>query len=998
MKMNFTFLTAAGTVAFFRSDAEQAEWTQHEMNLLCTFPFMPEKIIERGMTVLFQDPATDAWQAYYIRNCQTFPGDSYQQLSAEDLAITELSTWHIAEDAQLSGVAANAALGQILTGTGWSVGSNGASGTSSGDVYRGSVWENVRMIQSNWNVHIIPRVTVDASGITGRYLDIIPGEGVFRGVRLAIDKNITDSCVTYDDSEIYTALYGYGGSYSEGEGQNRVTKEYDFSGVTWNQTSVHPAKPLGQKYLEYPEMTAQYGINGRPRFGYYQNSDIKNAEILLQKTWESLKICCKPKISINGTVTELMRFGYTDQPLRLYDMAIVDILPAGDPLYKQITQLTVNLLDATGNHVVVGDYIPNIIYINRETEEYATGGGRGRGGGTRNTKEWSEFETHILASDRNIELNAVQIDEQGEILNKAGLSIDPITGVLIYADSDDKNIGAKFNVVATGISSLVEKTGVDSLGNNETLYSKYSQTAEEVTTLVNKTGVNSLGQSETLYSKQTQTAGEVSTLVTKTGVNSLGQDETLYSKLSVQADQIGLVVENVNGTDVVKRAAIIASINEDSTSTVTISADKVNLGAYVLASTLDTNWIKTQIENAGLISVGTLQVANGTTPTGSANMVNILSLTRKYRVVEVTDGNNNVTGYKLQYTNLLSGATWVDCESADQSVNFSRATTLAGTWSGSIYTITASPQGNAKSIGFSGDPGTNHVRLNLVLDSGTPTSSTTNEKYIDVPVKVTQSNPNAASTDRFTTTLQNVNATAAWNKGDAAGQLTGWNDAYGKMSWPGSNTSSATMTVKGPAATKATNPNQVSRDYTLSSDGDVAYIKQGATVVAQLTHNKWSSGFAAGVPTAATLGSKVTGTTWNVSIARGSYAAVGKTIDLANAYTDARTGYYTATQYNAAVANGHNDVIGTDIILSKTDGTDGESSSTVPDSSINKSKGKFWGKIWLKKADGSTYKCLRTFELSMPDSGTWTWSFPTATTVTAQIVVAGKTYSSTHAI
>ena len=742
MKMNFTFLTAAGTVAFFRSDAEQAEWTQHEMNLLCTFPFMPEKIIERGMTVLFQDPATDAWQAYYIRNCQTFPGDSYQQLSAEDLAITELSTWHIAEDAQLSGVAANAALGQILTGTGWSVGSNGASGTSSGDVYRGSVWENVRMIQSNWNVHIIPRVTVDASGITGRYLDIIPGEGVFRGVRLAIDKNITDSCVTYDDSEIYTALYGYGGSYSEGEGQNRVTKEYDFSGVTWNQTSVHPAKPLGQKYLEYPAMTAQYGINGRPRFGYYQNSDIKNAEILLQKTWESLKICCKPKISINGTVTELMRFGYTDQPLRLYDMAIVDILPAGDPLYKQITQLTVNLLDATGNHVVVGDYIPNIIYINRETEEYATGGGRGRGGGTRNTKEWSEFETHILASDRNIELNAVQIDEQGEILNKAGLSIDPITGVLIYADSDDRNIGAKFNVVATGISSLVEKTGVDSLGNNETLYSKYSQTAEEVTTLVNKTGVNSLGQSETLYSKQTQTAEALTSEVARAS----SAEVELKGMLQIEAGKVAMVAQGdartvriyeaqnkfpstgaantlyldtstgkyykwensayvettpENGVNV---ATVVTQINADNTSSVGINADKI----FITGTTKLSGYVT--VENGAFKVKTTLQVGDATGTNGAVT-INNGYVNAKYHQVN-SGGNLKFVGtqqgeyYDLtaaKVANMVIKAAvsentlqlWKmgDDLTSDPSITFSKATTLSDAWSGGDLTVTASPQG-----------------------------------------------------------------------------------------------------------------------------------------------------------------------------------------------------------------------------------------------------------------------------------------------------------------
>ena len=119
-----------------------------------------------------------------------------------------------------------------------------------------------------------------------------------------------DPAVTYDETEVYTALYGYGGSIEvEQESGDDETVELTFEDEVWSATSSHPAKPAGQKYLEWPEKTAIYGRNGRPRYGYYQNANIKDAGLLLQKTWESLQASCEPSISISGTCVDLYRLG-----------------------------------------------------------------------------------------------------------------------------------------------------------------------------------------------------------------------------------------------------------------------------------------------------------------------------------------------------------------------------------------------------------------------------------------------------------------------------------------------------------------------------------------------------------------------------------------------------------------------------------------------------------------------------------------------------------------
>ena len=380
--MECIFLNAAGTTLFVRDDMESGHWVQEQMNVTADFPFDAGKVIQIGQRIAFRDPATDNLEVFEIVNVVNQEPDHFQQITAEHICIAELSDEHINKQEITDNTAAQA-LTTALTGTLWSVGNNSASGTQSADLSRGSVWDAVNTIQQNWNVYITPRVTISSAGaITGRYLDIAPAQGTWRGLRLSVRKNLVDPAVTYDDSEVYTALYGYGGSIDvpQATGDDK-TEELTFKDEVWSATSSHPAKPSGQTYLEWPEKTAIYGRNGRPRYGYYQNASIKDASVLLQKTWESLQKSCEPAITIAGTCVDLYRLGYKDQPIRLHDMAVVEIEETGELLYRQVICNDVDLVDASGTRPEIGDYIPNIVYINRDTTQKATGGGGGGGGG-----------------------------------------------------------------------------------------------------------------------------------------------------------------------------------------------------------------------------------------------------------------------------------------------------------------------------------------------------------------------------------------------------------------------------------------------------------------------------------------------------------------------------------------------------------------------------------------------------------------------------------------
>lgn len=438
--MEFIFLNPAGTVLFSRSDAEDAHWLPHEYSMSAMFPFDPAKKIERGMRIAFRDPVTNTIEMFEVRD--VIMPDGEQNIQAEHIAISELSDEHI-NTTKITEKTAAEALTTALTGTLWAVGTNTAAGTQNADFSRGSVWQAVGTIQQNWNVYITPRVVISAAGvITGRYLDIAPAGGVFRGLRLSVRKNMTDPSVQINDEDLYTALYGYGASVEQArQGQDDQPVELTFADEVWTATADHPAKPSGQTYLEWPEKTAAYGRNGRPRYGYYQNGAVKDPALLLELTWQALKKAADPKISITGTVTDLARLGMPDVPLRWHDKAIVEIEDIGEVYEKEIIQLDVDLLDESNNRPQIGEYIPNIVYINRDTAKKAGGGGGGGGHGDDNAEdEQLHFETEFIRTQQMIGMVAGIKDGNAYVKAAsivAAINDDGGTNVKITADTID---------------------------------------------------------------------------------------------------------------------------------------------------------------------------------------------------------------------------------------------------------------------------------------------------------------------------------------------------------------------------------------------------------------------------------------------------------------------------------------------------------------------------------------------------------------------------------
>ena len=229
-----------------------------------------------------------------------------------------------------------------------------------------SVWTLLETAAEQAKVFLQPRVEVEGNAITGQYIDLQTTAPAYRGVRLTCGANLKEVTVEFDTSKLFTALIGLG--------KNDLT----FSGVSWSATDDHPAKLSGQKFLEDPDATAQYGRNGKPRMGVAKFSKITDAEDLLEATWEQLKLYRTPNLVIDATIADLYQLGYGGQSIRLYDAVQVIIEPLGLRVQARITALDRDLIEPEKTKPTIGtgqgyDIVTDILK--------ASGGGDLRVGG-----------------------------------------------------------------------------------------------------------------------------------------------------------------------------------------------------------------------------------------------------------------------------------------------------------------------------------------------------------------------------------------------------------------------------------------------------------------------------------------------------------------------------------------------------------------------------------------------------------------------------------------
>lgn len=237
--------------------------------------------------------------------------------------------------------------------------------------------------------------------------------------------------------------------------------------------------------------------------------------------------------------------------------------------------------------------------------------------------------------------------------------------------SEDGLLNTRFSVSEGNISGIITKTGINSLGQNQTLYSEITQNAESITQLVSKTGINSLGQSETLYGKLTVEAGKISQIVTAVGANG-----------EVTAASIVTAINQTTGQGEVHIDADHVYINAGASGERNVVTE---IGGKLVASDITATFLNSKIAEIPTLS--------GIAANFSGNITSGAALSGYQVYADSRNISNPIMSIAL--TGPTSGEYTLTATKADGTYNswtFSSATTLSGAWSGGVFTVTASPQ------------------------------------------------------------------------------------------------------------------------------------------------------------------------------------------------------------------------------------------------------------------------------------------------------------------
>lgn len=235
-----------------------------------------------------------------------------------------------------------------------------------------------------------------------------------------------------------------------------------------------------------------------------------------------------------------------------------------------------------------------------------------------------------------------------------------------------------------GLSSSITQTASSIRSEVSNSYKGLSSFIEQTASQIRSEVSNSY---KGLSSSITQTASSIRAEVS----NSVSG---LNSYIQTQAGRIDLVVEGSGANAKIKPAQIVAAINNGASSIV-ISASHIDLDGYVKASDITSDYIKTKMQAVtGNLTVGGNIYAglNGSSYfqgtslklVGSSSSQGASILTLSYSTMIEAIKSASVSGNTLTLTR-MDGTT----------LDFSKATSLSGVWSGSTYTVTAK-QNNVK--------------------------------------------------------------------------------------------------------------------------------------------------------------------------------------------------------------------------------------------------------------------------------------------------------------
>lgn len=265
-------------------------------------------------------------------------------------------------DKRPNNMRAEAVINDLLKNTNWRARFVAETINRSTNFYYISVFDALKKICKVWGLEMQFFVEMNGNGIGARYIDFKKRIGEATGKRVVYGHNALEILKEIERTNVYTALVGRGkgeqvsSAESSGKTADGYGRKITFENVVWSKAKGNPLdKPLGQRYLEDPEMTRRYGIKNadgtmRAKIGFVDFSEEENPNELIRLTYQALVNASRPQLTLKTSSVYLkgVKIGDTIRVVRHDKKLDYD---------TRVFEITFNRLNNRSSDIKLGDQI-----------------------------------------------------------------------------------------------------------------------------------------------------------------------------------------------------------------------------------------------------------------------------------------------------------------------------------------------------------------------------------------------------------------------------------------------------------------------------------------------------------------------------------------------------------------------------------------------------------------------------------------------------------------
>ncbi|ARE17972.2 phage tail spike protein [Lactococcus cremoris] len=268
--------------------------------LSVSLPF--DETIKDASYIAVNDTKEQEFTLYRILT--TKDEDNSLSFEAINFAVDELDNF-IIKDIRPKNRSFSYVINQLLSDSGcdWVLGVCEPIKTVSSTFYYTSMREALKALQE-LGAEFTFSIEITGNKIAKKIINCYNQIGKITNKRFEYGEEVLKIVHQQDRTNIVTALIGRGKGEEVVDGYGR---RIEFSDVEWRKSNGKPLdKPKGQNWIEYPEMTKEYGIpsNGKmlPRKTVVVFDDVEDAGVLLQKTYDQLAYYCRPLVQFSTEI------------------------------------------------------------------------------------------------------------------------------------------------------------------------------------------------------------------------------------------------------------------------------------------------------------------------------------------------------------------------------------------------------------------------------------------------------------------------------------------------------------------------------------------------------------------------------------------------------------------------------------------------------------------------------------------------------------------------